>query len=76
MHGDLKPENLLLKMGPSGNKYDFIPVITDFGCSDFRHVDADGKDKRGLDRHGNQQYCLFPFPDATSPPPPGYKDNE
>lgn len=54
-------------MGPSGNKYDFIPIITDFGCSDFRLVDTGGEDKRGLDRHGNQQYCLCLFSYATRP---------
>ena len=59
LHGDIKPDNMLLKMGPSGSPYDFIPKIADFGYSHFRSVKTNGRDKRGLDRHGNQQYCTY-----------------
>ena len=60
LHGDIKLDNMLLKKGPSGSRYDFIAKIADFGHSHFRSVDTEEQDKRGLDRHGNQEYCMHP----------------
>jgi serine/threonine protein kinase len=60
LHGDIKLDNMLLKKGPSGSPYDFIAKIADFGHSHFRSVGMEEQDKRGLDRHGNQEYCMCP----------------
>ncbi|KAK3689760.1 hypothetical protein B0T22DRAFT_379554 [Podospora appendiculata] len=56
LHGDIKPDNMLLMLGKSGSPYDFTAKITDFGHSDIRPVQAGSRNRKGIDRHGNQQY--------------------
>lgn len=55
IHEDIKPDNILLRKGPSGSSYDFTPLLTDFGHSHFRVAKEEGDDM-GLDRQGNQTY--------------------
>ncbi|KAK3320296.1 hypothetical protein B0T19DRAFT_404801 [Cercophora scortea] len=56
LHGDIKPDNMLLMLGKSGSPYEFTAKITDFGHSDMRSVPAGARNRKGIDRHGNQQY--------------------
>ncbi|KAK0636086.1 kinase-like domain-containing protein [Bombardia bombarda] len=56
IHGDIKPDNLLLVKGTSGNIYDFTLKFADFGHSHFCHVRTDDQQQPNLDRHGNQTY--------------------
>ena len=58
IHGDIKPDNFLIQKGPPGLPYDFVPKITDFGHSHLRLLVVGEQDLGGLDRRGNQQYCM------------------
>ncbi len=58
IHQDIRPENILLKKGPSESPYKFTPKVADFGLySRVRTVrERSGGSGMGLDHYGNQQF--------------------
>lgn len=62
MHQDLKPDNILISRGESKSKYEFIPVLADFGYSRVKPVASQDVDPQVQDQHGNQEFgrwCPF-----------------
>lgn len=61
IHQDIKPENLLVSKGPSGQDFDFSLKITDFGFCHTKIFEDGDDDTLGVDSHGGQTYGkLFP----------------
>ncbi len=53
IHGDIRPENILLMKGPSGSPYEFTPKIADFDVCHRSRTIFKGSD---LEPYGNQQF--------------------
>ncbi|KAH6639930.1 kinase-like domain-containing protein [Truncatella angustata] len=62
IHGDLKPDNILLLKDSNNNPYKFTAKIADFGLSQLRAVKSDEQDRLGIDKHGHPTYSA---PEST-----------
>ncbi|KAF7544091.1 hypothetical protein G7Z17_g10225 [Cylindrodendrum hubeiense] len=67
IHQDIKPENILVSKGPSGEVFDISLKIADFGFCHTKVVENDDDNAWGVDSHGGQTYGTVPTNLQTRP---------